>query len=104
MGVLLNYSWPGNIRELQNAFEHAVLLSPGGIIDLKHLPADITNNPEENRAPENIVETSQPLRKVKDDMIRKTLEMTGGNISEAARKLEIGRSTLWRRLREMDHG
>jgi len=104
MGVLLNYSWPGNIRELQNAVEHAVLLSPGGTIDLKHLPSDIVLDPGEIPASEIVLETSQPLRKVKDDMIRKTLEMTGGNISEAARKLEIGRSTLWRRLREMDQG
>lgn len=103
MAILLNHSWPGNIRELQNVIEHAVLLSTTGTIEAKNLPGDLFSSSESVPLMDNFFEKTQPLRKVEDEIIRKTLELTGGNISAAARKLEIGRSTLWRRLREMGY-
>ncbi|MEC4682405.1 MAG: sigma 54-interacting transcriptional regulator [Nitrospirota bacterium] len=102
LDVLLNYSYPGNVRELQNIMEHAVLLSSERMIDVKNLPRDLWAPSGEKTFLEEILSLPQPLKNVEDALIQKALERTNGNMSEAAKLLGIGRSTLWRRLKEKD--
>jgi len=87
---LTRYDWPGNIREVRNVLERALLLSRGGIIREEHLPELSTAAP---------VPTGTSLRELEDRHIQKVIQSCGGNISAAARVLGISRATLYRRLR-----
>jgi two-component system, NtrC family, response regulator HydG len=94
--ALLNYSWPGNIRELENSLEHAAVLCTDGIITPDILPGYLTGRisvHSQKLSP-------QSLEDIEADHIRSTLELTGGNRTEAARLLKISESTLYRRLRK----
>lgn len=94
VSLLERHAWPGNVRELQNAMIHAAALSAGGEIDVEHLPEDLGQAP--------VASTSEDLRslaQVEHAHVLRVLEACGGNQQEAARILEIGRNTLWRKLR-----
>ncbi|HEV7700195.1 MAG TPA: sigma-54 dependent transcriptional regulator [Pyrinomonadaceae bacterium] len=97
---LKNYSWPGNIRELENAVLHAISLSDGTIYP-SHLPGRITGGPRdtENYVLES-VESSDwlPLSRMQELHVQRVLDHTGGNKQAAARILEIDRKTLARIL------
>ena len=87
------HEWPGNVRELEHAIESAVVLSEGGVIAREELalrgPAGL---------PGRFTTAIQPLRVVEREYIRHVLDQCGGNKSEAARVLGIGRNTLLRKL------
>jgi two-component system response regulator HydG len=91
---LERYAWPGNVRELQNAMTHAAALCGATEIDLPHLPEELNS-----RAPMKPVAGLQSLARVEQEHVMRVLEACGGNQQEAARILEIGRNTLWRKLR-----
>jgi PAS domain S-box-containing protein len=95
--ALQRYAWPGNIRELRNALERALILSRGEPIDLDHLPVDI----REARAPDL---ADRSLEALEREQIAEALRDTGGNRTRAAEMLGISRSTLKRRLAEMKKG
>ncbi|MCL4405770.1 MAG: hypothetical protein M1287_01005 [Firmicutes bacterium] len=101
MKVLLNYHYPGNIRELQNIIEHAALLCNDSRIDLRHLPGDLLPAQSQSSFLELAMMEENPVRYVEKELIRLAMAESGGNVSEVARKLSMGRSTLWRRLKEM---
>lgn len=101
MQVLLNYQYPGNIRELQNILEHSALLCNESRIDVRHLPGDMVPGKAHSSFVEAALLEQEPIRFVEQELIRKAMEISGGNVSEVARRLSIGRSTLWRRLKEM---
>jgi len=93
-----SYSWPGNARELQNAIEHAGILSGDGKIRVEHLPPQITKRESvQHRIPD---EAPRTLADVELDYIRRVLHMTGGNRTQAAGILGIGQATLWRKLKK----
>ena len=94
--ALISYSWPGNIRELENALEHAAVLCVDGIISPDILPGILTGRMAANP----IKNFPQSLDDIESDHIRSTLELTGGNRTEAAKVLKISESTLYRRLRK----
>ena len=88
--ALQAYAWPGNIRELQNIIERAVILSPGAI-DVSHLnlePADAACPYEEGM-----------LKALEVEAIRKALAETGGNRTKAAKMLGISLRTLQYRIK-----
>ena len=92
---LLHYGWPGNIRELENAIEHAFVLCKGRWLTLEDLPPEIAKSEGSDstvipEAPAN--EHAERLR------ILETLKAAGGRPTEAARQLGISRTTLWRKL------
>jgi DNA-binding NtrC family response regulator len=100
MEILLSHHWPGNLRELQNCIERAVILADGDTItpDLLHL----------EKAPAS---TSEPVRRglkslkeVEKEHIKFVLEETGFNQSKAARILGIDRKTLRSKIREYELG
>jgi len=91
--LIMKYNWPGNIRELENAVERAVILARGEFITPDELPGLGAAVPPVSLAGKN-------LREVEKECIASTLRQTGGNVSEAARILGITRMTLYNKLRE----
>jgi transcriptional regulator of acetoin/glycerol metabolism len=90
MRTLLSYNFPGNVRELENIIEHAVITCRGTLIKQEDLQIEVENNSVE------MVEERERIRKV--------LEETGGNKSLAAKILGMHRTTLWRKLKEYGIG
>jgi len=96
MNVLLNYYYPGNIRELRNIIEHAFICSKDNTILPEHLPGELL------REGERLNITSSPassLDNVEKEWILRTLEETGWRYAETARRLGISRTTLWRKVK-----
>jgi two-component system response regulator HydG len=97
MDMLGRYPWPGNVRELENTIERGVILMRGEYLDVSGLPLAITRWAGHN--PPLSEEEPATLKEAEEALIRKTLEETGGNRSEAARRLQITRKTLLNKLR-----
>lgn len=97
MDVLNRYPWPGNVRELEHSMERGVILMRGDYLDLGALPLAIQRWAGLNAPKE--VEEPATLREAEKVLILKTLEETGGNRSEAARRLQITRKTLLNKLK-----
>jgi transcriptional regulator with PAS, ATPase and Fis domain len=95
-----SYAWPGNIRELQNAMERAVILAKD-VVRLSHLPDHLlqTNNPEIRP---DTFEGLGKLKSVEREMIVKALAHHDGNRRLAAEELNISRRTLQYKLKEFD--
>jgi transcriptional regulator of acetoin/glycerol metabolism len=93
METLAGYSWPGNIRELKNVIERAVLLSAGETIR----PRDLHLEFKEQAAMENGPELT--LSEVQRQHIQKTLEAERGNVARAASRLGVTRSTLYNKMK-----
>ncbi len=101
MARINGYSWPGNLRELRNAIERAVILSPEGNIGAQDLPLD--GSGAEGTA--SVAPALQPgdlisLEKLEECHIRKVLERTG-SVAEAARVLGIDDGTIYRKRKKM---
>ena len=100
MDRLLRYNWPGNVRELMNAVERAVVLSTSEYLGEEAFPLI---QPETERTggmqPEVAAPGSLSLEEVEKATILQTLEASGGNKSEAARRLGITRKTLHKKLK-----
>lgn len=110
MDALLKYSWPGNVRELENAVERAAILCLGEYISERELPMAVSSAPKNSDAP-TLAELQgaageEPISMTLDEMERaailRTLQDTGDNKSEAARRLGITRATLHNKLRRYD--
>lgn len=95
---LLNYYYPGNVRELQYAIERAVIMSDGDILEAK----DIIFSPIEAAPAEQQIIASSNLSDVEKHTILKVIEKNQGNISKAAKELGITRTALYRRLSKYD--
>ncbi len=99
MELLSSYPWPGNVRELENAIERGVILMRGEHLTEKSLPLPIQKQGEKNTKDGTHASSLQAQEKV---LILKTLGETGGNKSEAARRLGITRKTLQNKLQKYD--
>ena len=105
MDMLLKHSWPGNVREMENAMERAVIILTGEFITEKELPLGICgpqcdDTPMEQEESEPIL---QSLEEVEKKTILATLKAVDGNKSEAARRLGITRKTLHSKLAKYDY-
>ena len=91
---LLQYGWPGNIRELMNAIEYAFVLCPGGMIEPKHLPQHLRKEPipmrRQQGTPVNIYQDTRRRQLIE------ALEAAGGNQTRAAKILGVSRVTVWK--------
>jgi transcriptional regulator of acetoin/glycerol metabolism len=88
--VMLNYHWPGNVREMRNAIRHSVVLAEGKVVDLEHLPEDMVSQ---------LAKTDLTARsKSQASRIEAALRHNGGNVSLTARYLGVSRATLYRKI------
>ena len=90
MHLLLDYPWPGNVRQLENAISHAVILCQGTMINRHHMPRFLTESVDEPITT-SLVENERRL-------ILRVLNECNGNKHEAARRLQISRSTLYSKI------
>jgi DNA-binding NtrC family response regulator len=104
MQILQDYSWPGNIRQLENTLHQAMIVTSYDTIDADCLPEGVidTSTPQVN---EKIIEkapstTLTPYHDVVKQTLKQALEHTGGNIPGAAKALGISRSTFYRMLKK----
>jgi DNA-binding NtrC family response regulator len=98
MKLIKSYNWPGNIRELMNCIESAVVMSIGDMITIDSLPPFLTMRQDEQssgRSPQNLFEIERKA-------IMDALNKSGGNKAEAARTLGIGLRTLYRKLSQYE--
>ncbi len=95
--ALYNYSWPGNIRELRNCLESAVVMCKGNIITMEDLPPGVAAGSEGDYIK---ITPGMTLVEVEKEVIRHTLTHEKGNKSRTAEVLGIGRKTLHRKINE----
>jgi len=88
------YDWPGNIRELQHAIEHAFVLCRETLVDIRHLPPEL-------QVPESSMSCDDPESQDEASLIIAALEKSGWNKSRAARLLNISRRTIYRKMEEL---
>jgi two-component system response regulator HydG len=101
LALLAGYSWPGNVRELENAIERGIILMRGTELTEKSLPLSIQQQTCKGLSAGFVApphDQSVSLSSAEKQLILKTLEETGGNKSEAARRLGITRKTLQNKL------
>jgi len=99
MARLMEYEYPGNIRELENIIEHAFALCEGELIDREHLP------PEHRPEAVSIMQgpdTAASLKAMEKALIKEVLRRHGGSRIRAARELGIDTSTLYRKIKAME--
>jgi len=97
MDLMVRNRWKGNVRELQNVVERAVIMARGDVIQPGDLPGHIS---DDGAAPSGGIIPGRPLSDLEREAIISTLEMTGGNRTEAAQLLGISRRTLQYKLKE----
>lgn len=99
MKALLAYDWPGNVRELENCLERCCAITSGNIIHVMDLPSSITGAPAQimARAPETRI---VPIADLEKQTILGTIAQLNGDKLMAAKLLGIGKTTLYRKLKE----
>ena len=98
MTALMQYDWPGNVRQLINAVQNAVIVCDGEKIEPKHLPPEIGSG--ESGEPGSVDTAGLSLDQLEKQAIRNALQVTAGNREKAAKMLGIGERTLYRKLNE----
>lgn len=91
------YSWPGNIRELENVCERSLLYSSGEVIKLEHIPECLHNAGAGYNPPSGVGK----IGRLYNDIIISTIDSHGGNLTKAAAELGIARTTLYRRIKKL---
>jgi len=106
LSTMMAHDWPGNVRELQNAIQHAFVLAEEGVIRRHHLPSRL-RAVEEAGGGEDVplIEAATGeqlfnLDEVERRVIKRCLDHTGGNLSEACRLLGCARTTLYRKIQK----
>lgn len=99
MGVLLSYQFPGNVRELENIVERAVVLCNGECIETAHLPQDLVNYQSLLARPH--FERVVSLKENEREYIAWVMERFAGNKTHAAEALGVDRATLWRKIKRL---
>ena len=98
MNLLLNYNWPGNVRQLENAIERAFVLGLGDSIEMEDLPVEIRESGE-------ITVRKRPSLNLKENeivLIREALTKTSGHKAKASELLGINITTLYRKIKKYD--
>jgi two-component system response regulator HydG len=108
MRAMMGFPWPGNIRQLRNVIRTMVVMCDNDTLDLRDLPPEISRV-RQLQAPVASADSypqdemlGRPLEDVERQHIQKTLELTGQNRAEAAKILQIGERTLYRKIKEYD--
>jgi two-component system, NtrC family, response regulator AtoC len=105
--ALVNYSWPGNIRELENVIERCVLLSDSDVIELGNLPLELRSVAQEEVQEDDNEhgglkdKVREATARLERDLIVKALAQTGNNVTQTARLLKISRKSLQIKMKEL---
>jgi len=103
LNLFRNYAWPGNVREMRNTLERAVIVCDGAVIETKHLPpgfGHIAARPPVNDPDSIHLGIGTTVQEAERQLILKTLESTNNNKTRAAEILEISLKTLHNKLKE----
>jgi transcriptional regulator with PAS, ATPase and Fis domain len=101
MAVLLNHDYPGNIRELENIIEHALIVCQDKIIEPKHLPVSLHKPTDLQKTPrETILDLDQEIESSEKNVIQNMLKKYHWNRAKTAQALDIDRTTLWRKMKK----
>jgi len=101
MKLLKSYNWPGNIRELKNILERALLLTPrGAILRMAHF-STLENNRSIQLNSSNSFTAPRTVQDMEKDHILSVLGQMGGDIDKAAKSLNLSRATVYRRLKQI---
>lgn len=95
---LMSYEWPGNVRELENCIQRALALGTPPEIQVRDLPSNLLYAMQDDNGKQRF----STLREVERDAIRQALELTGGDRLRAAKLLGIGKTTVYRKIKEYD--
>jgi PAS domain S-box-containing protein len=97
--VLMEYDFPGNVRELENIIEHSFVRCQGQTINVDHLPKEITSY---NRDIVTMaLDDEYPMITVEKELLERLLEKHSWSYSSVAQKLGVSRTTLWRKMRKL---
>ncbi len=97
LDILMRYDFPGNIRELENIIEHAMVISGGGMLDLQHLPKSLLDKAGAKGYPQ--ASFRDEVTKSEKKIIEETLVKFHGSRVLAADSLHMNRTTLWRKMK-----
>ncbi len=97
MELFMRYDFPGNVRELENAVEHAFVVCNGAQIRVEHLPKELI---EKARNPAPVEMPQEPLKMAEAQTLRQVLEKHAGSRKKSAAELGISVVTLWRKMRK----
>jgi two-component system nitrogen regulation response regulator NtrX len=100
-GVLQDYQWPGNIRELRNLMERIVIMNPQIRVDARHIPLNPGRRAVFDRAPERFGSLHEVRAAAERDYILKKLDETAGNVTRTAELLGLERSNLYRKMKTL---
>jgi len=95
----MEYAWPGNIRELENAIEHAFVICDSNQIDLKDLPVEIRND---QGYLENISYSTNKVAKLTKPDLLKLLDECNWNKAEVGRRIQKSRTSVWKYMKKWD--
>jgi len=98
MNILMQYDYPGNVRELENIIEHACVMCQGTRIRTAHLPPEFNQRSEKLIVDEEV--NRHPLQSFERQLLQETLEKHNGNKILTAEELGLHRSTLWRKMKK----
>jgi two-component system response regulator HydG len=100
--ILLAYDWPGNVRELENCLERACAITSASEIQVTDLPSSMTGGNGHAPTPETGASKILPISELEKQAILNTIVQLNGDKLLAARLLGIGKTTLYRKLKEYD--
>ncbi len=100
MELLLNYDYPGNVRELENILEHALIICRGDVIEPCHLPDFLQRRTDFHRQLPQIHPGEEDVATDEADLLRRVLRKHNWHRQKAARELGIDRTTLWRKMKK----
>ncbi len=100
MDILLSYHWPGNIRELENKIEQAIIMAEGDTLLPSHFASEVQNAQLADSKEVIELKVGSSLRDAEKELIQRTLAKVAGNKTKAAEILGIGTRTLYRKIEE----
>jgi DNA-binding NtrC family response regulator len=102
LACLRQYEWPGNIRELENAMERAVVIGTSEKILAEDLPDSLQENGGQEAATSGPAKYHEAIYELKQELILGALEQSGGNVTEAAKALGVHANYLHRLIRNLE--